>query len=517
MRFGNQYVWLNRSFNQFYASASQANSTGLAQRVAGMNSAYTSISNLSKSMQNSTIFMYDGPLSPEQLGSICSSYYNATTAPWYCVAVGYCENLGYNYSKLAAVGSLLSSVNSQPLSDAQIMQLAANVGNNESVYVYPVISKQKLAQLDAMLNATVPGYGALVNATAELLSHISNATLKAELTTIQSNYHNVTSDYFHANLSRANATLTLQYAALSNDFTTLNSTYASVLAYAANNTAKLIELQLYGASDAKVSDMALTQLTLNSQLSSGLISNVTGIGLRLKAIASQLSDYSTSPITLTEMARSIDSPFIRAMGSLLGMSYSSATGAAPLFGSILSLIVGIALIACLFIYRSYLMRKHKLAMNQRTAQNWRRVFLIASVLVLLYIIITYSLLTGANSSAPFSAFQSAYKGSQSVIVAVNGTPTLAESDCASMIGTQAIAQDKDPIIASFSSGLCKVGNSTSTSDACLSKYAGSNIPVIVLTSSSQSGIGLYSLYGTVLNVMGNDTTMQACYVSLLTR
>ena len=81
----------------------------------------------------------------------------------------------------------------------------------------------------------------------------------------------------------------------------------------------------------------------------------------------------------------------------------------------------------------------------------------------------------------------------------------------------ALAQNKQSIIASFSGAACKVGNTTSTVDSCMSFYAGSNIPVIILTNSAASRMSLYSLYGTVLSASGGDAQMNSCYVSLMTK
>ncbi|MEM0147256.1 MAG: hypothetical protein QXF85_02270, partial [Candidatus Micrarchaeaceae archaeon] len=59
------------------------------------------------------------------------------------------------------------------------------------------------------------------------------------------------------------------------------------------------------------------------------------------------------------------------------------------------------------------------------------------------------------------------------------------------------------------------GNNTMSVSACMNYYSALNIPIILLTNSTGSGIGLYSLYGTVLNYFGNVSVMNACYPKLL--
>lgn len=516
IKFENQYIALNASLGQFFGATANVNINNVLQNTAQLSSAFLNISSITRSIFLNPIFPPTANVTPNLIAG-CSSYVNQTIAPWYCSALGYCSSINYNYTRLAYISSLLSGIKSLPLSNSQVFQIAYNVSNGESVYAYPILSKQRLAQLNAILNNTIPGYAALVNRTSALLGHISNATLQNDLKAIRGNYNNVTANYFNANFTRANATLALQYAALSNDYAKLNNTYAAVLGYAANNTAKIIALQLYSGTTTKLSDIALAELALNSQISSGAISNVSGINLQLMALAQQLSQFSTSPLTLTEFARSVDAPFIRSLASALGLGYPNAVALAPLLGSLLPLIIGAVVLVALFFFRYYMTLHHKLAVNKRTAENWRVVFVAAVVAVFLYTVATYALLSGASTLAPFSAFQGAYRASPSVVVAVNGTPTLSEYTCASRISAQALLQNKKAVIASISSGLCRVGNSTSTASSCLSFYANSNIPVIMLTNSTHSSIGLYSLYGTILSIWGNGTVMNSCYVSLLTR
>lgn len=241
-------------------------------------------------------------MTPNEIAG-CSNYYNQTEAPWYCSSLGYCEGTTYNTTRLGYIGYLLSNINTLPLTDDKIMALATNVGNQENDYVFPILSKQKAAQLAIILNSSVPGYGGLVNGTMALLSHISNATLQAELTALTSEYSNVTTDYISENLSLANRTLSAKYAALSGNYVKLNNTYSGALDLAANNTAKIIALQLSGTISPEISNLALSEFALNNRLTASSISNVSALDVQLMNVSSQLSSYSTSPITLTEIAR----------------------------------------------------------------------------------------------------------------------------------------------------------------------------------------------------------------------
>ncbi len=513
LNYGNQYLWLNQSFTKFYASASHVNSVNSTQKVAVLNAAFLNISNLTQTMGNSTLFEYTGSLN---LASICPPYQGSASAPWYCTAIGLCQNLNYNYTKLSMIQTLLAKINMQPLSSSQIYATALNVSNNETTYVLPVLSKQKLAQLGLLINATVPGYATLVNNTRILLIRFPNATLQTDLSSMQSAYKNATTNYLTENFSKTNVTLAAQYAALNAEYTKLNSTYGAVITKSENNTAKIIELELSGMTSPKLSDLALTEMMLNVAAATGSSTgNVTTLNTQLSVVASQLSQYSIYPITLTEIARAIDAPFIRSFAITTGLSHASGVSLAPLLGSLLSLIIGIVVIVAIMFYRSYLNAHHRLRVTPQTEKHWRFAITVIAGLVILYFILTFVLLSGASSSAPFGAFKSTYSSSKFVVIATNSTPDASELACANQMSARASLAGKKPIIASFSGGVCRAGNTTGTVDSCLGVFANSNIPVVILNNSAHSSLTLYSLYGTVLSANGNDTVMNSCYASLL--
>lgn len=516
MQFASQYASLNASYTTFIQSTSNVTKSNVLVGLDNANKAFANISNLTQTMYQNPLFPPTANVTPNVIAG-CASYINQSIAPWYCNSLGYCQSLSYNYTKLAYISILLDNLNLLPLSNSQIFSLAFNVSANESVYAYPILSKERLAMLNATLNKTVPDYDNLVNGSISLLGHVKNATLKSQLTALVNNYNNITVNYFYANFSQANITLATQYAALETTYHAVNSTYSDIVSRASNNTAKILELQLYSGSaiSSQISDLALAQLSINAQIAAGGLTNLLLLDQQLSALSAKVSQYSTSPITLNEIARAIDSPFIRGLASSLGLTYAGGVGMAPLLGSLLSLIIGIFVLAALFFSRSYLKLHHRIVLNKRTEQNWHRIFLTIGILIFLYVIVTYFLLAGASASAPFSSFQSAYSSSSYVVTAINGTPTLGTLTCASKIGAVAATQNKTSVVAQFTNGECKVGNSTSTVDDCLNFYAKANIPVIVLTNSTHSSLSLYSLYGTVLHVSGNDTVMNDCYVSLV--
>lgn len=518
MQFGNLSVALNSSLSAFYSATYNVTSDNAAQKIAQLNSAYANISSLTHSLPLDSLFPTPSNVTSSMIAT-CVNYASIYAAPWYCKMSNYCDALTYNYSKLAGAGLLMDQLASMPVSSTQIMQSAKNVSSSETTYILPILSSQKLAQLDAMLNGSVPGYAVLVNNTALLLGHVNDSSLMAMLLALEGTYRNATSNYLTENFSAVNETLAMQYSSLSTYFVSLNRSYSSAVSLSKNNTAKLLGLQIDSNHiSSQLASAALLQSSINTQLSGRQgISNVSVLASQAMHVASQLAPYSVYSISIVELARWADSGFIGAMASALGTGYNSSVALAPLFGALLSLIIGIVLFAALWAFYHYMRAKRRIMHNERTRHNWRNVFRLAMVLIAIYVIGTYVVLAYANSSAPFGAFQSAYQQAGSVAIALNGTPAPSASQyaCSGEISSAAAAAGKHAFVATFSNGICKTSNATSTISDCLNYYASRGIPVVVLSNSNISSASLYSLYGTVLSLGGNESVMNACYASLL--
>ena len=517
MTFSGQYQLLNKSLNSFYSAASAANSTNAQAELSRINAAFGNISSVTRTIYENPIFPPTSNITASMYAAHCLTL-SSSNLPWYCTAIGFCGNVNYNYTKLAKMQAMVNGLEALPVSDSQIRQAAANASRTEEVYVGPVISAQRKAELSQMLNASAPGYGSLVNRSAALLARVSNASLSQGLSSLKATYSNMTANYVTANLVADNRTLATEYSALSALYLEANATYSSLAGLAENNTAKILELQMGGVAPSAVADLAFREYSLNGELFSGtVIASASAMKGSLAAISQGLSSYSAGGNVLLELARAIDGPFIRAVASGLGMGYSSAVSLAPLLGAILSLIIGIALFALVLLYRSSLHKHHKVVLNHKTMRNWTIVLAFLLVLVLAYVVLTYVLLAYASASAPFGAFSGAIASSKQLVIAVNGTPTSEETACASAIGAAAkSAYGAAVTSASFTNGLCTGAGLTGSVDDCMGAFAGEGVPVAVLTeASSAQALGAYSLYGTRLTVTGPASSMDSCYVQYL--
>jgi|GEM_PF-3497623 len=516
IKFEGQYRWLNSSFNTFYSSISNIKVSNAEQELRAVDASFANISNLTRGIYQNPIFPPTANITNAQLQQ-CIYYTSPSTSPWYCVALGYCGFLTYNYSMLNGIAARFFQINALPITDQQIASVANNASNIEAYYITPVIYKKQESMLMGILNTTLANYSKLVSGSRLILSHISNYTLSYELSALNQSYQKLLSGYVGMNLTSENASLAKQVAALSSTYSKLNATYAKVLQMASTNTALLIRKQLESmAPSSQLGSLAIEEAALNG-MATGHISNLSYLESALNSVYLKASTVYAAPSAITEFARSVDAPFVRSLAFSMRLPYSSAVALAPALASILSVLVGIVVIAIfLFMYQRLKMR-HRLRLNRRTARNWHILFAVVGIAVLLYIAAGYIYASSANSFAPYSAFSSAVAGSKDVIIAMNGTPSLTNYQCASMISRSLLSMNKTPVVISIINNTCISGSGTASLSDCMNLYAESGIPIIILTNSSYDHIGIYSFYGTKMLVNGNPSYMAACYPSLLMR
>ncbi|MEM4064258.1 MAG: hypothetical protein QXR16_02195, partial [Candidatus Micrarchaeaceae archaeon] len=514
MKFESQYDWLNSSYNNLYANVKSINVSNAQYKLSAINAELDNISNLTLTIYMNPIFPPTANITASQL-STCIYYSNPATAPWYCVALGYCEFTSYNYTMLNRIMAKSFYINSLPITDTQIMSMAQNASSYTESVVVPVLNAQKFAFLGRILNTTLANYSAVYGTALLLLSHISNSSLANAVYAINSSYTSTVADYLSINLTAQNKTLAQEFARLKSLTNSINATYSYMLGYARNNTALLLKAQLSTQNpNPKLAQLSLDELSINNELL-GRISNVTAMENQLSGIRSYASKLATPGISLAALVRAIDAPFARSVAYSLNMPYDAAVASMPAFSALLSLLVGLIFILIIAFFYSRLKLKHRLRLSRHVRRNWRILFAIVGALVIIYAAATYAVAANANSFAPPSAFDSAIKGSQYVAIAINGTPSLSTYQCASIISEELLAAHKLPTIVSLSGNSCTVGNLTTTANYCLDYYSSHSIPIIELRNSSVASIDIYYFYGSKMTISGNSTYMNACYPALL--
>lgn len=524
-----EYNILNNSFTGALELTKSINASSASSSLSSLNTYINNVSTISGTIYQNPIFPPLANVSSADLGA-CSSYLglgqttlsqnaSAPGAPWYCNAIGYCQFLSYNYTLLHVIQARVAQIGNLPITTVQIQALASNTSQIETTYILPALTRTRTAQLNSVLNTTtLVNYATVVNNTQLLLSHIDDSTLAARLTALQSAYKNMTSTYITANLSTTSAKVIAQMSNLKTTYNLINATYSVFVGKAQNSTSLLLKAQLNTrSSSSNLPNVAYAQLGNNNAVA-GQISNTIAVSRQLNAsFAAAQSVYSGSVplLSLTEMARGIDSPFVYALAPSLSPTYSGAVALVPLIAVLSSLIVGIVVIIIVYGFKFSLGSKRKLLVNQKTKRAWRNVFLIIIILIIIDIAGNYFYASSANLFAPATAFVSAIHSASSVAIAINGTATPSETFCQNTLSQQLSAMGKKPVLVLISNSECTVGSATKSLSACMSSYAQAGTPMIILTSSTTSSLSIYSFYGTTLNAQGNDNFMRSCYPALL--
>ena len=344
-----------------------------------------------------------------------------SNAPWFCNSIGFCEFLTYNQTTLGQIAGYLTYVNALPLSNQGISGLAANISSNEGSYVYPILKTIASVALNKILNTTLADYPIIINNTLSLSTHVSNATMQKRLAVIESSYSSLLKNYTSANLIAENRTLAVQLANLSAIYTNINATYGQLLKLSVNNTKRALMLEIGTQPSSQASALAFQEEQLNAQLT-GKIVSVSSMKAALVALDQQLYGSGLPSNPIIWLSRAIDAPFATALGASAG-SYDSAVALAPAYSAILSLVIGIIVIVAVFLYCNGLMKNQRIRVNRRTIANWKKLFIILSVLILIFVIATYMVASYASGPATAGAFIATYKSSNTLVIPLNGTAT----------------------------------------------------------------------------------------------
>jgi hypothetical protein len=519
IQFESEYTNLEANFTKYFTSVSSLSPSNLQSGIGSLSAAFSNISSI-------TNYMYQNPIFPPPATadySACIGYGSSTSnvpsqgGPWYCSSLGFCDFLTYNYSLLGNIQTYVNQISSLPITNQQISQIALQINTNENIYIAPILTEKKLNQARNIINTTLSGYNSTTSDATTLLTHISNTTLQNDLAKVQANYSTLKTGYVSANLTKLNKTLATQYSNLKIVYSKLNATYTLVVNSASNNTVALIELQTgNNKPSVKITALSFREAELNSQLG-GSVKNISALKLQLDAVNTASKSLSNNPSFVQDTERFIGAPFAKVILAQLNTPYSSALELVPVFSLIPALILGIIFLVALFYVHSNLTKKNKLAHNTRTAKNWNILFILAGIVVLLFLATTYVVASGANQNAPISIFISSIHSSKTVIIALNGTNNTAMISCADKTKAALVALNKKTQIITMSGIACNNGMPLETTDKCLSYYAANNEPVIIFTNSSLDAITTYSYYGSIMNVNGNTQFMNTCIASTMIR
>ena len=508
--FSTQYHQLESNLTSYYSNI-KINPQNPQSSISNFLGSFDNISNVTHSMYNDPIFIPQATVDYSQ----CPT--SGVGGPSYCYLTPICNKLTYNFSLLNNIQQYVTQISQLPISSTQINDVAASINSNENIYITPKLSAEKLDQVKLIKRTTLSGYNGTVAGATVLLMHITNATLQTDLTRVQANYTTLTVNYVPANLIALNKTLATQYSTFNTLYVRLNSSYSAALDLASNNTVNLVELQSGNSNpSSQLTALSFQQAGLNSQLGAS-IKNLSMLIMQLQSVNKQASSISNYPSVTQTVARIVGAPFAHVVLASIGASYPEALSLAPVLSLIPALMAGILLLIVLFWLHSNLAKSHRLAISHKTSKNWQMLYIIAGVVVVLFLFATYTAASSANQYAPISAFVSSVHSSKTVIIALNGTNNTAMILCAAKVKASITAIGKQTQTITMGGIACNNGMPLETVDKCLAYYAANNEPVVIFTNSSADSIGAYSYYGSVLNVNGDPQFMNSCIASTMIR
>lgn len=506
--FETNYTELASNMSMYYSAVSSLKLASTVQAgLVSLNSAFNNLSTITQGLYQNPIF------TPPSSEPACNPAILLSEQPWYCVAYGYCGVVSYNYSLLNNIQSYISKINSLPLSSAQISSVAQTVASNENSYASVILASADLKQRNQILNTTLAGYNGVVTGATSLLVSISNATLSARLSALSANYSTLMSSYTVVNLNTLNSTLKRQYAALSTLYSSLNSSYYSALEISQNNTALLLGLESESSSpQPQVVSLSFQEARLNTQLTSSKLSNINAVQSNLSALNAQIKAVPHAIDLLGAASRSMGAPF--AVALLGSSSFSNGVMYAPLAATIPAVIISLVILLALFLLYRRLNKHGRIRHARKTNKNWKILFVIVSIVLLLYILESYSSSVTANSSASLTDAASAIGSAKGVAIAINGTSNPYLVSCENKIASALSKQSKTVYKISINGEACSASSVVRVTNACLGQYASSGVPVIILSNSTKNTLTAYSFYGTILSQSGNPQFTNSCLASL---
>jgi hypothetical protein len=517
MQFEAQYSNLTSDYAAFYSSTEYINASNAQSSITSMNNAFSGIKAITEKI-------YQNPIFPPTPNLTVSSYsqcnipngiglrsnLSSSSGPWYCNAVGFCAATTYNYSALNSISSLLSRIASLPISNAAVKTIAGNLSNTAYSYYKPILYKQKSVVYAHILNTTLFGYGKLVNNSLNLSVHISNSTFVGALSALQKSYANLTSDYVNLNLTVYNKTIASEMSSLTSQYKTVNATYSSIKKLSESNTQLILTYQLNSNSQpSQLSALAFSEYGINNQVSSK-ISNTKATYSQLQSINQSLHTMSVQAPLLPEITRAFDSGIVTSIEAGMSAPYAIKVASAPAYATLISLIICIVLLAILFVFYMSLNRKHHISAKPEARRNWRIIFAVAILLIIIDLAATYSSAMQASTFAPASSFVAAVNSAKTVLIINNGT-SAGITNCSKQLSTALSSEGKTASVVSISStGLCTVNGFVGNESACIDHAAVESNPAIVLSNGNSSSINTYSFYGSALFVSGSDSFLNQC-------
>ncbi|MGC8669633.1 MAG: DMT family transporter [Candidatus Micrarchaeia archaeon] len=503
--FSIQYGNLVSNYSRFYKAVKYFNSNPY-QNLKNMGGALANISYVSQVLPKNPLFPLPQNFTSSQLAS-CSSYAQPNQEPWYCVDIGMCEYTSFNSSILQSMQNTLSDMLLLPLSNSSIMQISINSSNLAKAYIVPVVVSKNTAKFENFIDSITPSYESVLGNATSLLSKVSNATLSASVYRLESTFNEINASGINQSISLANVEIESAISNTTSLYAPIYKKYSALNKSVYNNSIKSIEYQLdYKSVPTQLAMLSAEQQSISLELMRGISSTSMNAMISNESrISSGLALFSGTPFTMGAFIKGIDGGIITSILSASNAPLGSKISSAPLYASLISLIIGIIVLFVIYLFTYFrLSRKHKIKITPRVKKSWAILFLIIFVIVLVYAYATYVYAQNANKFLPFSMFKDSLNSMSNIAIFINNSAnSSSEALCANSIAAELKTHAKNVSISYVSNYTC------AGSVQCMSNALDAGKPVIYISGGSNA-ISYKGLYGNMLSAEGAVASGSSC-------
>jgi hypothetical protein len=436
------------------------------------------------------------------------------------VAIGYCGYLSFDPNLLNSISSAQQQLSAQVPSKSAIAIYSSASARAASSYLFQANSKINSASYQAFLNSTYPVYNETVASASALLAKSPNANLSASLSQLKASFAAILSNGVNTSISSESQGFNSILSGVISRYEAANSSFAQASSYSSNYTLDAIAAQLnYKQVPPRLVELSAQLQSLDLAVGSG--PNATAVAAALpdlKVIGLQLGVF-VPLTTMGYLVKALDGWFINALLAGSNSPVQSKIASAPAYAALLSLAIGIVLLAIVYMatYRRF-SRRHKLRLGRKAKTAWMVLFLGLAVAVLAYSYATYAYAQSATGFLPFAYFTGYLHSSRGAYVVLNGSSAYQNSGigaCASAISSVLTAEGKSVTTVSATNYSCMAGGTVSPMGVgCIDSALGSGMPVISL-SATGGGITYKGLYGTMMYASGANATGSSCMAAQL--
>ncbi len=519
VNFSVQYRHYNDSYHNYFSLLDGMNTSNAAGNIGGISSDVANITALADTMWKNPLFPIPTNFSSSQF-TVCPNYLPAN-APWFCVDLGYCRYLRFNYTTLYSISQLAAQLKSLPISNASMQAISVNSTVLAGSYIRALQVRVNGSELKSFLATEYPIYNLTLENSAAVLNDTGNSTLAASVASLKSTFASILEAGVNQSVANASATMNTLVGNVAAISAKAGKGYDALYSLSMNNTALILlhEMDYRNGSGMplRLVQLAGEQQRINLMLESHSInaSQMASETASANAISSQLATIGT-PFSFAVLDRSL---FGGIAGKLLGspaMPVYLKEALAPIAVALIVFSIGLVLFILFYLWaRSRVMNKKIHHRYPGVARAWRIVAFLLLLAVLLATYASYSFAYNANAFLPPSAFFNALGQHKSAYIAFNGTESYNGSviDCAAQLKASMASAGISANEISIDNGACSAANSTAVAGGagCYNSLLQEGIPIIYFGDTQ--GLGYSGIYGDELHVGGAFASYPQCFAA----